>query len=167
MVSMIDPSVPVFGSPTTASVRQNFLIAKQEIEALQAAVGVTLPLPISSGGTGADDLLDAQINLRIVPTTGGSMTGLLRLSGDPTDQLGAATKQYVDGYFPVAISRGGTGANNAAQALQNLGAVGLFSPAFTGNPTAPTLPTSDSSAGIATTAFVHNLIGTMAGAVNS
>lgn len=31
-----------------------------------------------------------------VPLAGGTMTGLLVLSGDPTDPLGAATKQYVD-----------------------------------------------------------------------
>src|SRR5215475_3354196 len=35
MVSQIDPTVPIFGTPTTASVRQNFLIAKDEISALQ------------------------------------------------------------------------------------------------------------------------------------
>lgn len=32
----------------------------------------------------------------VVPLTGTSMTGPLVLSGDPTDPLGAATKQYVD-----------------------------------------------------------------------
>lgn len=35
MASNIDPSVPVFGNATTASVRQNFAHAKSEIEALQ------------------------------------------------------------------------------------------------------------------------------------
>lgn len=36
MTSAIDPSKPVFGNPTTASVRNNFQHAKDEIEQLQA-----------------------------------------------------------------------------------------------------------------------------------
>ena len=40
MASSIDATKPVEGSPTTASVRSNFLAAKAEIEALQA-VGIT------------------------------------------------------------------------------------------------------------------------------
>lgn len=40
MASTIDPTKPTTGSPTTASVRENFAHAKTEIEALQAAVGI-------------------------------------------------------------------------------------------------------------------------------
>ena len=159
MASNIDPTVPVFGSPTTASVRNNFLIAKNEITALQNAVGVVVPISIVNGGTGATSAAAALTNLGAVPLAGGSMTGLLRLSGNPTDILGATPKQYVDAYFPVAISNGGTGANNATQALLNLGAVSTNSPAFTGIPTAPTAPTSDASTTLATTAFVHAVLG--------
>src|SRR5215831_12150392 len=159
MVSAIDPTVPVFGSPTTASVRSNFLIAKNEITALQNAVGVVVPISIVNGGTGATSAAAALTNLGAVPLAGGSMTGLLRFSGNPTDILGATPKQYVDAYFPVAIANGGTGANNATQALLNLGAVGVNSPQFTGIPTAPTAPTSDASTTLATTAFVHNVLG--------
>lgn len=36
MTSAIDPSMPIEGAATTASVRANFLAAKSEIEALQA-----------------------------------------------------------------------------------------------------------------------------------
>lgn len=39
MASDIDPSKPIEGSPQTANVRANFLAAKNEIEALQAAGG--------------------------------------------------------------------------------------------------------------------------------
>jgi hypothetical protein len=35
MASLIDPSVPVYATPTTLSVRQNFEAAKTEIEDLQ------------------------------------------------------------------------------------------------------------------------------------
>lgn len=47
MVSMIDPSRPVFGEPTTASVRLNFQAAYTEISALQALIAGGV------GGTGA------------------------------------------------------------------------------------------------------------------
>lgn len=40
MTSLIDPTKPTTGSPTTASVRQNFEHAKTEIEELQAAMGI-------------------------------------------------------------------------------------------------------------------------------
>lgn len=39
MTSAIDATKPVFGTPTTASVRANFTAAKAEIEALQALMG--------------------------------------------------------------------------------------------------------------------------------
>jgi hypothetical protein len=38
MTSQIDPTVPIYGDPTTASVRQNFQTAADEITALQAAL---------------------------------------------------------------------------------------------------------------------------------
>lgn len=38
MTSQIDPTVPAFGTPTTASIRNNFLIAKNEISALQSLI---------------------------------------------------------------------------------------------------------------------------------
>jgi hypothetical protein len=55
---------------------------------------------------------------------------------------------------PIAIGNGGTSATTAPQALANLGAIGVASPAFTGTPTAPTPPLSDNSTRLATTAFV-------------
>lgn len=35
VISQIDPAFPIFGAPTTASVRSNFAAARSEIEALQ------------------------------------------------------------------------------------------------------------------------------------
>jgi hypothetical protein len=69
MVSQIDTTVPIFGSPTTDSVRQNFAYTKDEIEDLQ-----TNKLGLA----------------------GGEMAGPLLLFGDPTEDTEAATKRYVD-----------------------------------------------------------------------
>jgi hypothetical protein len=55
-VSNIDPTFPVFGSPTTASVRDNFAAAQSEIEALQAG-----KLDLSGGAmTGPIDFIPTQ-----------------------------------------------------------------------------------------------------------
>jgi hypothetical protein len=69
---------------------------------------------------------------RVVPLAGGTMTGFLTLSADPTANLHAVTKQYADTKAPLA------------------------SPAFTGNPTAPTQAVDDNSTKLATTAYVTN-----------
>jgi len=52
MASAIDATKPVFGSPTTASVRANFAAAKSEIEALQVA---TFALTVSTAIAGDPD----------------------------------------------------------------------------------------------------------------
>lgn len=69
-----------------------------------------------------------------LPLSGGTLTGPLTLAGDPTNDLHAVTKHYVDTHTvkelnpdnltkPVPIAKGGTGATTAANALTNLGAV--------------------------------------------
>jgi hypothetical protein len=63
--------------------------------------------------------------------TGGTLTGPLTLSGDPTTPLGATTKRYVDLSFAP-----------------------LSSPALTGVPSAPTPPAPTNTTQIATTEFV-------------
>jgi hypothetical protein len=82
MTSQIDATLPVEGTPTTASVRANFQTAKDEITTLQ------------------NDALGAPF----LPLVGGTMTGAMHLAGDPTDALMPATKGYVD-----AHSTGGGG----------------------------------------------------------
>lgn len=49
MPSAIDPSMPIFGSPTTESVRANFATAQSEISALQTAVACPAITLISPG----------------------------------------------------------------------------------------------------------------------
>jgi|SRR5215472_1084453 len=66
MTSAIDPTVPVFGNPTTASVRQNFLIAKNEITNLQR------PQPVSFIGSGIISIpTDQDVIVFVQNTSGG------------------------------------------------------------------------------------------------
>ena len=61
----------------------------------------------------------------------------------------------------VDIAHGGTGGTNLTQAQQNLGIdlkAPIFNPSFTGAPSAPTPPTGDASARLATTFFVTNTL---------
>ena len=71
----------------------------------------------------------------VVSKTGDIMTGLLQLSGDPIDPLGAVTKQYSDTKAP------------------------LVSPVFTGQPTGPTAPGSHDGLWLTNTAWVRARIG--------
>ena len=77
-MSRINPTVPIFGTPTTLSVRENFAIARQEIEELEATKATREELR------------------QYLPLAGGQMTGPLALAADPTTDLGAATRHYVD-----------------------------------------------------------------------
>lgn len=78
--SQIDVTLPVYGNPTTASVRQNFATAQVEI-------------------TG---LMQATAGYPFMPLAGGRMGGPMYLYNDPTDVMMPATKGYVD-------ARGGGG----------------------------------------------------------
>ncbi|MFH7022890.1 hypothetical protein ACHRWX_18240, partial [Flavobacterium sp. FlaQc-50] len=71
---------------------------------------------------------------KYIPLSGATMTGLLTLSADPTADLGAATKQYVDTKAPIAA------------------------PTFTGDARAETATAADNDTSIATTAFVSTAV---------
>jgi hypothetical protein len=122
-MSRIDPTKPVFGNPTTASVRDNFAIAKSEIEGLEAskaprtelanylplAGGVmTGPITLAADPTAptqpatmryvdaAVANLDSSATGRFLPLAGGTMTGPLVLAADPAAPMQPATRNYVD-----------------------------------------------------------------------
>lgn len=94
MPSHIDYSKPIFAHPSTASVRNNFEIASDEITELQEKA------------EGAPFLsLD-----------GGEMNGPLYLLRDPFSNMEAATKQYVD---ELAFGGGGGGEGGFSDAPKN------------------------------------------------
>jgi hypothetical protein len=74
MTSQIDITLPVMGTPTTQSVRDNFTTAANEISTLQ-------------NQTTGSPFLSLQ---------GGRMDGPMYLFNDPTDAMQPATKGYVD-----------------------------------------------------------------------
>jgi hypothetical protein len=135
MTSQIDITKPVFGNPTTQSVRDNFTTAANEITTLQQQTSGSPFLPLLGGRmTGAmylfNDPTDAMMPATkgyvdahtgsggggipeapsdaftygrfsgawrsVLPLIGGTLTGALILAADPTNVLGAVTKQYAD-----------------------------------------------------------------------
>lgn len=83
--SQIDETVPVFGQPTTQSVRDNFATAKTEITALMQA---------TQGGP-------------FIPVSGGHFTGPVYLFNDPTDVMMPVTLGYFDAHGGGGSGGGG------------------------------------------------------------
>ena len=89
MPSLIDITKPIYGTPTTQSVRDNFTVAQQEITDLQSVIATGPFIPLAGGVT---------------------MTGRFELSGPPQSNLQPATKQYVDN---IAMGGGSGGVMEA------------------------------------------------------
>lgn len=80
-MSLIDPTKPVFGDPTTQSVRDNFTHARDEIDANTAAVAAAQATASAA-----------------VTRAGDTMTGRLTLAVDPTNPLDPVTLQYFNAH---------------------------------------------------------------------
>ena len=80
---------------------------------------------------------------QVVPITGATMTGALILASDPTNNFGAATKQYVDNAVALKAP--------------------LDSPGFIGTPTTPLATQGANNSQIASTAFVVRAISGITG----
>lgn len=66
-------------------------------------------IKITDGGTGADNLTDAQANLKILPTTGGTMTGLLRLTANSSAIVDTSTSAVLLSYNRSTVAGASTG----------------------------------------------------------
>ena len=119
---------------------------------LGAAAGLAVPIPIASGGTGASTVKGAQTNLGIAATTFDDLAPATPNYGDrwirpanmveyvwAPNQGGGGAGTWINPQdaqseaYPIAVSKGGTGATTAAQALVNLGGttvgIGVFTAA--------------------------------------
>jgi hypothetical protein len=79
MVSAINPTLPVYGAPTTQSVRDNFQHAHDEITALQAATTGSPFLPIIGGAVTGPTSFAASVAIGIPAPVG---TELLNVHGN-------------------------------------------------------------------------------------
>lgn len=118
MTSAIDITKPPTGHAYTGGVRQNFTAAKAEIEQLQdlvvqAQAAAAAAQAAADAAQAAADAAQVAADAAVL-RDGDTMTGTLVLAGDPSDDLDAATRRYVDAIGGTASEAGEAAA--AAQA---------------------------------------------------
>ena len=135
--------------------RTHTVVAGTGITVGPGGVALTVPIAIVNGGTGATTPAAALTALGGQPVDP-ELTAIAALSSG-ADQfpyftgVGAASLATV-----TASARSFLAQTSFAAMLTTLGGAPTASPAFTGDPTAPTPATADNDTSIATTAFVKN-----------
>lgn len=114
MPSQIDPTKPVFGSPTTESVRANFLAAKNEIEALQAKTPSALPLAAT---TPAPTEVAVQQNGQWVRATWPQIVSWVLLAPSESSQLTTEDGLWLVAEDGTPLTSEGTAATNSVALL--------------------------------------------------
>lgn len=124
------------------------------------------PLTVAYGGTGATSASGARTNLGLGNLATQSSSNI-SVSGGNIANVRLTSANIVSLTSALAVAYGGTGATTVAGAKTNLGlqnvtneskATMFTSPAFTGVPTAVTMPAATANTAIATTAFVNTAI---------
>lgn len=100
---------------------------KQYTDAAVATVGATAASAVTTAGTANTTAGTANTNASAAVTTasaalpkaGGTMTGLLLLSGDPTSALHAVTKQYADAAIATVTTSTAAAQTDATTAISN------------------------------------------------
>lgn len=87
--------------------------------------GSTSVLSVGAGGTGAENVTQAKLNLQIDRFVQGSTSTTMKI-GDYTFSLGdngewGVVKSGVSGWIALGVAQGGTGATNISQARRNFG----------------------------------------------
>ena len=104
--------VPAMSSATLGQVQAQLMPSTQAVQAVSKAY-VDQAIAAAAAGT---------LTVSYLPTTGGTLTGPLYLSGDPTQPLQAADKHYVDENFAEAVPLAG-GTMTGPLTATKLGAV--------------------------------------------
>jgi hypothetical protein len=133
MVSAIDPTLPIHGTPTTQSVRDNFHIAHDEITALQAATANGPFLPIAGGHVAGPLTIS-------IPTIGVTPAVITNTNPAPAIPAGALDA----GTVLVAIS--GTAGQQAEFQAIGIGGAPSFVGAFAGGTLAAPTPVNVNNA---------------------
>lgn len=157
--------LPLAGGTLTGALTLN----ADPVANLQAATKQYVDAHAGGGGGIADAPNDASTYGRhalawtsVLPLTGGTLTGTLTLAADPTSNLQAATKNYVDTTGVLSFNTR-TGAVTLALAdVTGVGGAPIANPTFTGTPAAPTAAANTNTTQLATTAYVVGQAATVA-----